>query len=87
MKGQNLQPRLLYPKRISFRLDGEIKTLQTSKSQENSAPQNQLYNKSYMKFSRQETQERGKTYNNKPKTIKKMVIGTYISIITLNVNT
>ena len=25
-------------------------------------------------------------YNNKPKTIKKMVIGTYISIITLKVN-
>ena len=25
-------------------------------------------------------------YNNKPKTIKTMVIGTYISIITLNVN-
>ena len=26
------------------------------------------------------------TYNNKPKTIKKLVIGTYILIITLNVN-
>ena len=26
------------------------------------------------------------TYNYKPKTIKKMVIGTYISIATLNVN-
>ena len=26
------------------------------------------------------------TYTNKPKTIKKMVIGTYISITTLNVN-
>ena len=26
------------------------------------------------------------TYNNKPKTIKKMVIGIYILIITLNVN-
>ena len=26
------------------------------------------------------------TYKNKPKTIQKMVIGTYISIITLNVN-
>ena len=26
MKGKNLQPRLLYPARISFRLDGEIKT-------------------------------------------------------------
>ena len=37
-------------------------------------------------FSRQETQEKKKTYNNKPKTITKMVIGTYISIITLNVN-
>ena len=33
-----------------------------------------------------ETQEKEKTYNNKLKTIKKMVIGTYISIITLNVN-
>ena len=27
-----------------------------------------------------------RTYNNKPKTIKKMVIETYILIITLNVN-
>ena len=34
----------------------------------------------------QETQEKEKTYNNKSKTIKKMVIGTYMSIITLNVN-
>ena len=32
MKGKNLQPRLLYPARISFRFDGEIKTLQASKS-------------------------------------------------------
>ena len=27
-----------------------------------------------------------KTYNNKPKSIKQMVIGTYISIITLIIN-
>ena len=32
MKGKNLQPRLLYPARISFRFEGEIKGLQTSKS-------------------------------------------------------
>ena len=25
MKGKNLQPRLLYPARISFKIDGEIK--------------------------------------------------------------
>ena len=27
MKGINLQPRLLYPARFSFRFDGEIKTI------------------------------------------------------------
>ena len=26
MKGKNVQPRLLYPARISFRFDGEIKS-------------------------------------------------------------
>ena len=26
LKGKNLQPRLIYPARISFRFDGEIKT-------------------------------------------------------------
>ena len=32
MKGKNLQPRLLYPVRISLKIDGEIKSFQTSKS-------------------------------------------------------
>jgi len=26
MKGKNLQPKLLYPARLSFRFEGEIKT-------------------------------------------------------------
>ena len=34
----------------------------------------------------QEMQERKKDLQNQPQTIKKMTIGTYISIITLNVN-
>ena len=34
----------------------------------------------------QEIQEKKKDLQNQPQTIKKMVIGTYISIITLNVN-
>ena len=29
---------------------------------------------------------KAKAYNNKPKTIKKMITGTYIPITTLNVN-
>jgi len=45
MKGKNLQPRLLYPARISFKIDVKIKSLQTSKSLEDLAPPNQLYNK------------------------------------------
>ena len=32
MKGKKLQPRLLYPARISFIFDGEIKPLQTNKT-------------------------------------------------------
>ena len=32
MKGKNLQPRILYPARLSFRFDAEIKILQKSKS-------------------------------------------------------
>jgi len=46
MKEKNLQLRLLYPARILFKHEGEIKALQTSKSYKNSAPPNQLSNKS-----------------------------------------
>ena len=40
------------------------------------------------KHKRREQKRKGRkrTYKNKPKTIKKMAIGTYISMITLNVN-
>ena len=32
LKGKNLQPKLLYATRISFKIDGEIISFQTSKS-------------------------------------------------------
>jgi len=32
MKEKNLQPILLYPARITFKYEGEIKSMQTSKS-------------------------------------------------------
>ena len=62
------------------------KALQKSKSLGNSTPPNQLYNKCYRNFSRQETQEKEKDLQNQPQTIKKIAKETYISIITLNVN-
>ena len=34
LKGKNLQPRLLYLARISFKIDGEIEALQTNKLRE-----------------------------------------------------
>ena len=45
MKEKNLQSKSLYPARISFRFDGEIKSFIDKQKQENSAPSNQLYNK------------------------------------------
>ena len=45
MKGKNLQIRLLYPVGSQSESTEKLKLLQTSKSQENSAPPNQLYNK------------------------------------------
>ena len=45
MKEKNIQPRVPYPARFSFRFYGEIKILQTKKSQKNSAPPNQFYKK------------------------------------------
>ena len=45
MKGKNLQPRLLYPARISFTFDGDVKNFTDEQKLKNSAPPNQLYNK------------------------------------------
>ena len=39
-----------------------------------------------MELYSQEIQEKKKDLQNQPQTIKKMVIGTYMSIITLSVN-
>ena len=86
MKRKNLQPRLLYPARISFRFDGEIKTFTDKQKLGEFSTTKPALQQMLKNFSRQETQEKEKTYINKPKTIKKMVIRTYISIITLNIN-
>ena len=85
MKVKNLQPRSLYLARISFKIDGEIKSFSDKQklrgiSTTKSALQQMLKGHS------QEIQEKKKIYKIKPQTIKKMAIGTYISIITLNVN-
>ena len=86
MKGKNLQPRLLYPARISFRFDGEIKSFTDKQKVREFSTTKPALQQVLKNFSKCETQEKKRTYKNKPPKIKKMVIGTYISIITLNVN-
>ena len=45
MKEKNLQPRLLYPARISFRFDGEVKTFSDKQKLREFSTTNQLYSK------------------------------------------
>ena len=86
MKGKNPQPRILYPARISCRFEGEIKSFSDKQKLREFSATTTFTTNAKKNFSRQETQEKKKTHKNKPKTILKMVIGTYILIITLNVN-
>ena len=85
LKGKNLQPRLLYPARISFKIDGEIKSFsdkQKLRECDTTKPAlQQMLNK--LIYSRNIREGKRST---KSTPIKKMTIGTYISIITLNVN-
>ena len=80
IKGKNLQPRILYPARLSFRFDGEIKSFR-DKHHKTSYSTNDKVISVGRKHKRRKTPT-----ENKPQTIKKMVIGSYILIITLNVN-
>ena len=87
LKGGNLQPRLLYSARSSFKIDREIKSFSDKQklreiSTTKSALQQMLKGLNIDK----KIQEKKKDLQNQPQTIKKMAIGTYISMITLNVS-
>ena len=86
LKGKNLQPRSLYPERISFKIDGEIKSFSDKqKLREFSTTKPALQQKLKGITQARNTREE-KDLQNQPQAIKKMAIGTYISIITLNIN-
>ena len=84
-KGKNLQPRLLYVARISFKI-GEIKSFSDKQKLREFSTTKPALQQMLKGLYSQEIQEKKKIYKIKPQTIKKMAIGTYISIITLNVN-
>ena len=85
MKGKNLQPRILYPARLSFKSDEEIKSFPDKrKLREFSTTKPAL--QQMPKELGKEHKRRKRPTENKPQTIKKIVIGSYTLIITLNVN-
>ena len=87
MKRKTLQPRILHPARLSFRFDGEIKSfpdkqkLKRIQHHQTSFTTNAKGTSLGKKHKR-----RQRPTENKPKTINKIVTGSYILIITLNVN-
>ena len=82
MKGKKLQPRILYPARLSL-LDGEIKSFPAKqKLREFSTSKHFTMNAKGTSLSRKHKTRKRPT-GSKPKTIKKMVIGSYISMINL----
>ena len=84
MKENNVQPRLLYPARISFKYEGEIKSFtdkQKLREFSITKPTLQQMLKDFLQTGNTE-----KVYKLESKTIKEMAMGSYLSIITLNVN-
>ena len=86
LKKKNIQPILLYSARISFKTDGEIKSFSDKQklrefSTTKPALQQMLKELKQSKNTREEKGSTKSTPNN-----QKLAIGTYLSIITLNVN-
>ena len=83
---ENLHPRILYPARLSFRFDREIKSF----------PDKQVKNIQHHQTSftahakgtpvGRKHQRKKRPTENKPQTIRKTVIESYILTITINVN-
>ena len=68
MKENKLQLRLLYPARISFKYEGEIKSFTEKQKLREFSTTNQLSNKCYKIFSRQETEKGCINSNSKQKS-------------------
>ena len=86
LKGENLQPRLLYPARISFKIDGEIKSF----FRQAKVKRIQYYQTSFTTdvkgiYIVKKYKRRKKIYKINPKQLRKWQ-QEHISVITLNVN-
>ena len=77
LKGENLQPRLQYPARISFKIEGEIKSFSDRQKLREFSTTKPALQQMLKGLYSQEIQEKKKFYKNKPQTIKTMALGMY----------
>ena len=84
MKEKNLQLRLLYPARILFKYEGDIKSF-TDKQKLREFSTTKLALQQMLKDLLQ-TGNTERVYKHEPKTTMLMAMGPYLSIITLNVS-
>ena len=86
-KGKNIQPRLHYPARLSLKIDGEIKFFsEKQKWREFSTTKPALQHRLKGAYIVKKNKRRKQNLQNQSQAIKKMATGTYISIITININ-
>ena len=81
-----MQPRLLYLTRISFKIDGEIKSFSNKQKLREFYSTKTSFTTNVKEMYIFQKYKRRKDLQNQPQTVTQMAIGTYISIITLNVN-
>ena len=84
LKGENIQPRLQYLARISFKIDGEINNFSDEQNLREFSTTIPALQQMLKKLRQIRNTRKEKDLQQTPN--KKMAIGTYISIITLNVN-
>ena len=86
MKGKNLQPRILYPARLSFRFDREIKSFPGKQKLRKFNTKPSFTTNTKGTFLSRKPKTRTRPTKNKSKTIKKMDKESYIWTITLTLN-
>ena len=71
LKGENLQPRLLYPARILFKIDGEIKSFSDKQKLKEFSTTKPALQQMLTDLYSQEIQEKKKDLQNQPKQLRK----------------
>ena len=86
LKVKNLQSKLVYLARISFKTDREIKSFSDKQKLREFGTTEPALQQMLKECIQSRNTRKEKISTKSTQTIKKMAIGTYISIITLNVN-